>query len=108
MDTNFPDGSMGEQEQKNAKVFEKIVIAGTVLLTLVCYFASAHPFVSTHKYPALWILPVVFAAWAVYCVVNVLKQSAVTEEQKWPYILLIVLFFASLVAMFYVPAGLSL
>jgi hypothetical protein len=104
MATEFPKGSMGEQDVKNNKLASKICIAAFVVAHLLCYVLSNARFVQVGKYPFLWAVPVLCIVALVFTVKNLLKGSEVTELSPWPYIALIATTFFSCMVLFWCAA----
>jgi len=101
-----PKDSQATQDKKNARLFEWIVIAGVPLALFGLYFTASIPFAALKE--SLWYLaiPVALVATLIYCVVNVLRNSDSTELSKIPYIVALILFFATCWVLFHQPTPL--
>lgn len=101
--SNYPKGSMGEQDAKSAKVFEWVCIVATIVVSVICYLVADNPFNIASRHPVLYILPVAYVVSLVIGIHNVLADKFWITESKGFYILMLLLFAASLVAMFAQP-----
>lgn len=99
MSTNYPQGSMGQQDQKNQKLAAVIFILGFLAIHAAAIFIPAAPHFTGINYAVTGV-----AVLALIILVALLWGNAdLTEEQKWPHILVIVLAFASAVMIGYCP-----
>ena len=103
MPTQFPKGSMGEQDQKNNKLAGWIVCIASIVVTAICYFLAAQPFHTIMVTPAWVAVPIAFVAWTAFVVYGLFQDSDFVTLSKVPLIVVIVLFFASMYVLFHQP-----
>jgi len=95
--TTYPEGSMGQQEQKNSKVFAEIAIPAAFFFHLLAFAIPAHAglFFLHHWY--CWLLILAAGAAVTVCIRGRIKEIDLFEEQGWPYIVMIIINMASAV-----------
>lgn len=104
MSTDFPKGSMGEADAKGQKVAAIIIILAFIALHVIAFVIPDHPHFGG------WRIALTAAAtiWTIIVAISLFEGADLTEDNKWPYVVLIALAFASAVCIFYTPVGLSL
>lgn len=96
--TNYPKGSLGEQEQKNTKTFYIIAVIGFVVLHAADIFLSHNLFGNMKTNGWLWIFPALAVITLAACIYGRVKEKDWAEESNWPYIVLMLLSMASAVS----------
>lgn len=94
-----------DQDRINAKKFTIITVISTIVLFALVLIIPSHAIPATEQLlkdkPLVYLLFGTTAIWEFFVIKSVLKNSELTELNQWPYILLIVLSFASAVTIGY-------
>lgn len=99
MSTNYPKGSMGEQDAKNQKVAAVIFVLGFIVLHALAIFIPAHVYTDTWNL----VLTALAAAALLVLALMLWNNADLTEDSKVPHAIVIALAFASAVSLFYRP-----
>jgi len=96
---NYPKGSTGDQSARNQKLAAAIYLGGFALLHVLAFVLSAHPNFYGWRVALFGVAVVAVLALAI----SFFRNADLTEDFRWPEVVVIILAFASAVAIGYCP-----
>lgn len=99
--TDYKPGSMGEQEQKNTKVFMEIAIPAAVLFNALAFAIPQHAGLYFLQHWYCWLAIFLAGSAVTICIRGRAKELDFFEESNLPYIVMILINMASAVLIGY-------